>query len=202
MSLEFFVFVSMAAILLLWVLMPLVPAILIYRLFPNTSVAVSGPLAGLTVRAGGAFAAYLIVLTVIWNWTSNAYELVGSSLHPAWTIRGKLHVVSKDGTPIEPPPGEFFQKICLHTDPNVNTFQYPTFTITVPETASGIPKVYLETAYGLTALLDVDEPEAGSAAIKLDRFHKSLNLVKAIDIRQPSTNDSVANQPVTVRSQN
>ncbi len=199
MSLEFFASVSMAAILLLWVLLPLIPAILIYRLAPGNSVAVSGPLAGLTVKASGAFAAYLIVFVVIWNWTSNAYELVGSAMHPAWTIRGKLHVVSKEGTPIEPPPGEFFQKICLHTDPNVNTFQYPTFTITVPETASGIPKVYLETPYGLTPLLDdVDEP----GAIKLDSFRKSLNVLKAIDIRQPATNDSAAAQPVTLRPQN
>jgi hypothetical protein len=43
---------------LLAVLCPLIPAILIYRLFPETKVSVPGPLAGLTLRAGGAFAAY------------------------------------------------------------------------------------------------------------------------------------------------
>jgi hypothetical protein len=44
-----------------WVTLPLLPAILTFRLFPQTSVAVSGPFANLTVRASGAFAAYLIV---------------------------------------------------------------------------------------------------------------------------------------------
>ena len=42
---------------ILWVLLPLAPAVLIYWLFPNTPVAVSGPLSGLTVRTGGAFGA-------------------------------------------------------------------------------------------------------------------------------------------------
>ena len=42
----------------IWVALPLVPAILIYRYFPDTQVVASGPLAGLTVKASGAFAAY------------------------------------------------------------------------------------------------------------------------------------------------
>ena len=39
---------------IIWVLLPLAPAVLIYWLFPNTPVAVSGPLSGLTVRTGSA----------------------------------------------------------------------------------------------------------------------------------------------------
>ena len=49
-----------ALVYVLAVVGPLVPAVLIYRLFPNTRVSVSGPLAGLTLRARGAFAAYLV----------------------------------------------------------------------------------------------------------------------------------------------
>ena len=44
------------------VLVPMIPLIVIYRLFPDTAVAVTGVLSGLTVRATGAFAAYLILL--------------------------------------------------------------------------------------------------------------------------------------------
>jgi hypothetical protein len=53
------------SLLLVWVLLPLLPAILIYWLFPDTKVTASGPLAELTVAASGAFAAFLIVLVVI-----------------------------------------------------------------------------------------------------------------------------------------
>jgi hypothetical protein len=45
---------------LLYVLLPLIPAILIFRLFPETKVAVSGPLQNLTVKTTGAFAAYVV----------------------------------------------------------------------------------------------------------------------------------------------
>jgi hypothetical protein len=45
---------------LLYVLLPLIPAILIFRLFPETKVALSGPLQNLTVKTTGAFAAYVV----------------------------------------------------------------------------------------------------------------------------------------------
>ena len=44
-----------------WVLLPLVPAVLIYLIFPRTQVGLAGPFSGLTIRASGAFAAYFIV---------------------------------------------------------------------------------------------------------------------------------------------
>jgi len=43
-----------------FVLLPLVPAVLIFWLFPDEKVAVTGPLEGLTINATGAFAAYII----------------------------------------------------------------------------------------------------------------------------------------------
>lgn len=43
-----------------YVLLPLIPAILIFRLFPETKVAVSGPLQNLTVKTTGAFGAYVV----------------------------------------------------------------------------------------------------------------------------------------------
>jgi hypothetical protein len=46
----------------LFVLLPLIPALVIFKLFPDSKVAVSGPLAQLTVRATGAFAAYVVVV--------------------------------------------------------------------------------------------------------------------------------------------
>ena len=53
------------ALLLVWVMLPLLPAILIYKVFPDTKVTASGPFANLTVATSGAFAAFLIVLAGI-----------------------------------------------------------------------------------------------------------------------------------------
>ena len=46
----------------LYVCLPLVPAILIFWLFPDSKVAVSGPLQNFTVNATGAFAAYVVTV--------------------------------------------------------------------------------------------------------------------------------------------
>jgi hypothetical protein len=65
MAREPMVMLSLALLQVLWVLLPLIPAVLIYRLFPDTKVGVSGPLANLTVRASGAFAGYLVVFLIV-----------------------------------------------------------------------------------------------------------------------------------------
>jgi hypothetical protein len=49
---------------LLYVLLPLVPAVLIFRMFPETKVTVSGPLQNLTLNATGAFAAYVVTVAL------------------------------------------------------------------------------------------------------------------------------------------
>ena len=49
-------------IYLLYVLVPLIPALIIYKLFPNTKVGLAGPLGNLKMNASGAFAAYLIIV--------------------------------------------------------------------------------------------------------------------------------------------
>src|SRR5579862_3790561 len=48
----------------LYVLVPLIPAVLIFKLFPQTTVAVSGPLQNLTINATGAFAAYVVTVAL------------------------------------------------------------------------------------------------------------------------------------------
>lgn len=43
-----------------YVLLPLVPAVVIFLLFPETEVGLKGPFQGLTINATGAFAAYVV----------------------------------------------------------------------------------------------------------------------------------------------
>lgn len=49
---------------MLYVLVPLIPAILIFKMFPESKVTVSGPLQNLTVNATGAFAAYVVTVAL------------------------------------------------------------------------------------------------------------------------------------------
>jgi hypothetical protein len=48
----------------LYVLLPMIPAVVLFWLFPDSKVAVSGPLQNLTVKATGAFGAYVITVAL------------------------------------------------------------------------------------------------------------------------------------------
>ncbi len=48
----------------LYVLLPLIPAVVTFWLFPEGTVAVEGPLQNLTVKATGAFAAYVVTVAL------------------------------------------------------------------------------------------------------------------------------------------
>jgi hypothetical protein len=65
--------------------------LLIYWLFPNTPVAVSGPLAGLTVRTGGAFGAYLWFAGDLWAAT-NTDQSIASLESQFWTVSGTVQL--------------------------------------------------------------------------------------------------------------
>ena len=77
-------------VFILYLLLPLLPSILIYKIFPKTQVAISGPLSGLTINASGAFAAYLIVVLLAYSPVKKIYEMIGDLTHPTWTVRGTL----------------------------------------------------------------------------------------------------------------
>jgi hypothetical protein len=49
------------AVWILWALLPLIPAVRIFREFPDAKAFISGPLQGISVRGSGAFAAYIAV---------------------------------------------------------------------------------------------------------------------------------------------
>jgi len=63
--------------MLLILLLPLLPAFVLFRFLPSSSD-VQGPFKGLTVKLGGAFAGYF--LTVLLSW-----QVAGSLLAPTWS---------------------------------------------------------------------------------------------------------------------
>ncbi len=75
----------------LYVLLPMIPAILIYRLFPDTKVGIKGPLGNLTMKASGAFAAYIIVVLLGFFLIQNTHEQITDMVHSSQTIIGYVH---------------------------------------------------------------------------------------------------------------
>jgi len=82
----------------LWVVLPMIPAVIIYKIFPSTQVGVSGMLANLKINATGAFAAYLIILiTAAIYWLGNVQALIPDASYQTWEVTAFLRYVDAEG---------------------------------------------------------------------------------------------------------
>jgi hypothetical protein len=95
-------------------LLPLVPAILLFKLLPGGTTEVEGPLAGLKVKLGGAFGGYvaLTVFLATFYWQAlkpdaNAIEtwtVIGDVQRPMWS-----EINCKLSPPLNIDPGNHFE---------------------------------------------------------------------------------------------
>jgi len=70
------------------VLLPLIPAYILYRFLPSNTL-VNGPFQGLTVSLTGAFGGYFLVMLAVFGF----YHTLPDNSNPGdevWTIRGKI----------------------------------------------------------------------------------------------------------------
>jgi len=121
MQLEFIILLSFMGLYMVWVLLPLVPSILIYTLFPNTAVAVSGPLANLTIRTTGAFAAYLIVFAMTYPLVDTTRNAIGGFQHQFWTINAQIKLQDEEGKEIR--SSDLMRKLSVNTEPGSHSIK-------------------------------------------------------------------------------
>jgi hypothetical protein len=159
-------------LLVCWILLPLVPAVLIYTLFPNTPVAASGPLAGLTIKTGGAFAAYLIIVVVVFPLINTIKDQIGGSIRPSWEIRGEVKLVDQNGSEIL--NRDLLEAMRLSSNPKCLNHSAEMLILTVAQDPIGrnLPKVVVEI------------PGWGSKDIDLNRQPITSNFEHLINIGQ------------------
>jgi hypothetical protein len=175
----------MMVIIACWILLPLVPAVLIYRLFPETPLNLGGPLAGLTLKTGGAFGAYLVIFMLVVPRVQDAFTAAGQGQHGAWVIKGAFQTVKKNGEAWHP-GSDFFSKIAMRTEPRTSSFS-ENFTIHIPEVEQGIPTIYLDIGQGYTVPIKVEKNSSIAKVIELD---------SPVIIRQQVTNESQDSAPI------
>lgn len=82
---------------ILYVLLPLVPAVIIFKMFPSSSVTISGPLSNLTINATGAFAAYVATVILGFWVVTETNERIEEMSMPTWEIATRINLESHDG---------------------------------------------------------------------------------------------------------
>lgn len=84
-------------------ILPLIPSILIYKIFPDTKVGIGGPLfANMKINASGAFAAYLIIaLLILYYFVNPALGHIMNSHYQTWTVTSRMKFLDKNGNEIK-----------------------------------------------------------------------------------------------------
>lgn len=83
---------------LIWIftaiLLPVIPAILLFKLLPRSTADVSGPFHGLQIKLGGAVGAYFLLVLVIY------FGPRPTPPYEVWTLKG--YIQDEDGTYLPP----------------------------------------------------------------------------------------------------
>src|SRR5262249_27658119 len=122
-------------------LLPLIPAYVLFATL-KSQAAVAGPFSGLKIQLGGAFAAYFIVLMVLWQGLGSATEAFH---YHSWKVLGTVKFDSRGRIP------EFNQITSYVRPPDLPVRKDGTFEFDVPvrEMANGRlewPQVSMEVA--------------------------------------------------------
>lgn len=93
--------ISSILLYVLWMLLPAVIAIGIFRLFPDTKVRASGPFQNLTINVTGAFGAFFITLLAGWFLIDRIDARIQQSLvSPTWEVMVKVSFLDNEGEEI------------------------------------------------------------------------------------------------------
>ena len=87
------------ALYVIYVLLPMIPALVIYKLFPNTKISANGKLSGWDLKTTGAFAGYVITVVLGYFLVQNTHQLIAQMNSPYWNIVAKVELQNIDGTP-------------------------------------------------------------------------------------------------------
>ena len=87
------------ALYVLYVLLPMIPAVVIYKLFPDTKIAANGKLSSWDIKTTGAFAGYVITVILGYFLVQNTQQLIAQMNNTYWDIKAKVELQNEDGTP-------------------------------------------------------------------------------------------------------
>jgi hypothetical protein len=161
------------------ILLPIIPAYLLFKVLPSRAT-VSGPLKGLKINLGGAFAGYFAVVLVILS----SYNIWHSAPAVKWTVQGRI-IDKETGLAVQPldprsvtlsPPSPVFGN-----DGNFTLYFTPTLnddgrTYDFPKLVVGCPPEYSERT------IDMDPAQLASLAADLHVKSEQGHHIKVGDI--------------------
>ncbi len=161
----------------LWVCVPMIPAVLIYALFPKEPIAVKGPLGALTISATGAFAAYVIVFALAYPIVSKSEDALAGMIRPIWSISAKVKLVDEAGNEANP---AWLSGLVVELKPDFYNTANQYVNVLVPEVGGTLPNVVLRVPNFGSEVINMSDP----TGISRDEFHKKIEIANPIVIRK------------------
>jgi hypothetical protein len=94
---------ALCLLYLVWVVVPLLPAVIIYRLFPETPTDTQWKILGVALKAGGASGFYFAILALgFFKFLQPTIDYVNALQHPYWTVEAPVRFVDAENKSIVP----------------------------------------------------------------------------------------------------
>lgn len=174
-----------------WIVLPLFPAWLTYRITPDQSLGLHGPFQGMTLRATGSFVAYIVVamLLSVFMWPMGKFLLGKVAGESMWIISGRAELYDENGKLTTQVPN--LRMAYLRVLPEQNVIDTD-LSIKVPFPRDGKPTVFIEVPEWGGAKISFSDPESYTE----DTLNRHIVLKDKVQIRQtPTTRISIGEQP-------
>lgn len=125
----------------LYVLLPLIPSVIIYKMFPETKVTAEGSISNWKIKSGGAFAAYVVVVLLGHFIIDQTQDIIGGMSVCTWTIHGQVLLKDKDDQPV--PGNTLLQTLDITLMPDIITKQNQVVDVRIPSQGMGLPNSIL-----------------------------------------------------------
>jgi len=158
----------------------MIPAVLIYWLFPKNPIGVRGPLGGLTINASGAFAAYVIVFGLAFPIVRDSEDVLRGLTNPVWTVSAKVSLLDEKGNKANP---DWLKSLGVELHPDFYTTANDVVRIVVPEINGSVPNIVFRVPNFGSQVLDIEEEEGEGRLIR-DKSHKTIKVSKPIEIKK------------------
>ena len=172
-------------------MVPLIPAILIYKIFPKTAVSTSGSLANFKINSSGAFAAYLAtVLIGIYALSDTQTRILNikNPFAPTWTINGHLELRDLENEIVDNP--NLFKQVFVSIEPKIFPCAYGDIHYKIPGTIEGIVP---------QRMITIEVVGFGKGQINLTTLDLKDSEKVSIDYEKKCI---VFNKPITIRALN
>jgi len=165
---------------LLFVLLPLVPTVLIYKFFPEEKVTATGVFSNFRFNATGAFAAYVVTVFLGYFLVTKIHKQICQISNPSWTIKAEVNLKDPHGNEINRP--HLLETLNVLIDPELKTTKGNKVILKLPGDRSTWATTMIKFEIPGFGFSTIDLGDASKTAT-IDEYDLVMNLDKPVYIK-------------------